>query len=66
MAEMGWLLNISLSPDQERSPAEFTIWLHKLDDPEERAPVCVTTVDELLTVLVAAWQQRGAGPPGTA
>lgn len=66
MAEMRWLLNISVATDQEQIPAQFEIWLHKLDEPEEQTPVCVTTIDELLTVLVAAWQQRRRPPPAKA
>ncbi len=58
MAEMRWLLNVAIPPDQELTPAAFAIWLRNLDEPDDTPPVCVTTIDELLTVLILAWQQR--------
>jgi hypothetical protein len=58
MAEMRWLLSVSISPEQERLPPEFTLRLCNLDDSGERPPISVTTVDDLVAVLLAAWQQR--------
>lgn len=58
MAEMRWLLQISIAPEPKVDIPVFLLRLRNLDDPAETPPVSVRTVDELVAVLVEAWHHR--------
>lgn len=60
MAEMRWLLQISIAPEPKAEIPVFQLRLRNLDEPAETPPLSVQTIDELVAVLVAAWQQRPA------
>lgn len=60
MKQSRWLLILQSVSDVEHELPHFVLWLANLDHGSQ--PRCLSTLEDLLEVLIADWRERGSIP----
>jgi hypothetical protein len=58
MTQSRWLLLMQSVPEPDAEGPSFQLVLRNLDKTSDSVPVHIRTLDELLAVLIADWQQH--------